>query len=405
MYVGARTGKLLKMNKAIITCILCFFTISNLHAQTTMFQQNGLVGLKQNGKVLVNARYRTIIPTGNLFLVTTIENEDKVIDIKDNAIIGASQSIDVLNMNSSIIYSVKPKGDSLFYLTDQKGKRIGKRGYDQALIIFYNYPSTSDYIKGFRKDTSDIYFKGKLIFTKNSRISVTGKGPMNNFLVVAEKTEKDIIAIDTSGHSIVVTKGDEYDIRNNYLITTAVERTASGYPSFLFSVYDKHLKFLFQTEDLIDPIDGADNLFIKKNVSFGIIDATQKVIVPFKFNDYKLISINKIPFTIMRNDSGRWTMYNEKCEVLSDGIYFDIAGSENEYAIVSKQYGARTDNLFYGLIDTRVNSIIQCRFNKIEFNKEKGKYIFNAQGKIYEYKTEEVRSNKVKINSLAKPVQ
>ena len=107
----------------------------------------------------------------------------------------------------------------------------------------------------------------------------------------------------------------------------------------------------------------------------------------------------------MRNDMGRWTLYNEKCEALSDGIYFYIAKSENEYAIVAKQYGASTDNLFYGLIDAKANSIIQCRFNKIEFDKEKGKYIFNALGKIYEYKIEEVRSNTVKINSLAKPVQ
>ncbi len=393
------------MNKAIITCILCFYTISCLFAQTTTFQQNGLLGLKRNGKVLVSASYRSIIPADNLFLVTTSENEYKVIDISDNDIIGASQSIDIINTYSSKIYSVKPKGDSLFYLTDQKGKRISKRGYNYALIIFYTYPSTSDYIIGLRKDTSDIYFKGKLIFTKNSSVAVTGKGPMSNFLIVKETIEKNIIAIDTSGAQIVVTKGDEYDVRNNYLITATVKRTDSGYPSFLHSVYDKNFKFLFQTEDFIDPIDGTDNLFIKKKVSYGIIDTTQKVIVPFKYNDYKLISINKKSFTIMRNDMGRWTLYNEKCEVLSDGIYYDIANSENEYAIVAKQYGASTDNLFYGLIDAKAHSIIQCHFNKIEFNKEKRKYIFNAQGKIYEYKTEEIRSNNVKINSLAKPVQ
>jgi len=391
--------------KAIITCILCFFTISHLLAQTTTFQQNGLVGLKQNDKVLVSAKYRYIIPTGNLFQVTTIENEDKVIDINDNDIIGASRTIDIIDMYSSIIYSVKPKGDSLFYLTDPKGKKIGKRGYDKAQIIFYTYPSTSDYIIGFRKDTSDIYFKGKLIFTTNGSLSVKGRGPMNKFLIIAEPIERNIKAIDTSGHSFVVTKGDEYEIRNNYLITKTLKSTAPEYPSFLFSVYDKNLKFLFQSKDFIDPIDGANNLFIKSNWSYGIIDATQKVIVPFKFNDYKFISINKKHFTVMRNDRGRWTLYNEKCEVLSDNIYFDIANSETDYAIVAKQFGTSTDNLFYGLIDAQANSIIQCRFNKIEFNKEKGKYIFNAQGKIYEYKIEEVRSNNVTINNLAKPVQ
>lgn len=392
------------MNKAIITCILCFYTISCLFAQTTTFQQNGLVGLKRNGKVLINAKYRSIMSAGNLFLVNTIGNENKVIDISENDIIGASQSIDIITTYSSIIYSVKPKGDSLFYLADQKGKRISKRGYNYALIIFYTYPSTSDYIIGFRNDTSDIYFKGKLIFTKNSRVAVTGKGPMGKFLIVKETIEKNIIAIDTSGYQNVVTRGDEYNVRNNYLITATVEMT-DGYPSFLYSVYDKNLKFLFQTEDFIDPIDGTDNLFIRKKVSFGIIDTTQKVIIPFQYNDYKLININKKPFAVMRNDKGRWTLYNEKCEVLSNGIYWDIANSENEYAIVSKQYGTRADNLFYGLIDAKANPIIQCNFNKIEFDKAKGKYIFSSQGKIYEYKAEEVRSNKVKINSLAKPVQ
>ena len=227
---------------------------------------------------------------------------------------------------------------------------------------------------------------------------------MGKFLIVKETIEKNIIAIDTSGYQNVVTRGDEYNVRNNYLITATVEMT-DGYLSFLYSVYDKNLKFLFQTEDFIDPIDGTDNLFIRKKVSFGIIDTTQKVIIPFQYNDYKLININKKPFAVMRNDKGRWTLYNEKCEVLSNGIYWDIANSENEYAIVSKQYGTRTDNLFYGLIDAKANPIIQCNFNKIEFDKAKGKYIFSSQGKIYEYKTEEVRSNKVKINSLAKPVQ
>lgn len=107
----------------------------------------------------------------------------------------------------------------------------------------------------------------------------------------------------------------------------------------------------------------------------------------------------------MRDDRGRWTLYNARCEILSDGIYFDIAGSENEYAIVAKQFGASTDNLLYGLIDSKAGLFIQCRFDKIEFNKEKGKYIFKAQGKVYEYGIEEIRSNKVKINSLVKPGQ
>jgi len=376
-----------------------------LFAQTTTFQQNGLEGLKRNGKVVVNAKYRSVIPTGDFFLVETLEKERKVIDVNEKDIIGASQSIDIINTYSAEIYSVKPKGDSLIYLTDQKGKRISKRGYDGAQIIFYTYPSTSDYIIGIRKDTSDIYFKSKLIFTKKGSIAITGGGPMGKYLIVKETDEKNIIAIDTSGYQMVVTKGDEYSIKRNYLITSIVERMVAGYPYFLYSVYDKNLKFLFRTEDLIDPIDGADNLFIQKKASYGIIDATQKVIVPFQYKDYQLININKKPFTIMRNDKGRWTLYNNKCEALSAGIYWDIANSDNEYAIVAKQYGPRTDNLFYGLINANANPIIQCNFNKIEFNKEKGTYIFNSQGKIYEFKTKEIRSNQVKINSLAIPVQ
>ena len=393
------------MKKAIVTYTLFFFSINYLLAQT-LFEQNGFVGVKLNGKVLVNAKYRLIIPVGSLFLVTTAEKENKVIDINDHDIIGASQSIDVLYLYSSSIYSVKPKGDSLLYLIDQKGKRISKRGYNNAFTLFYTYPSTSEYIVGIRKDTSDIFFKGKLISTRNSVIAVTSKGPMNNFLIVKEPKEKNIIAIDTSGTQIAVTKGDEYNVRNNYLITATVEKNASGYPSFLHSVYDKNLKFVFQTKDLSDPIDGTNDLFIRqKGFSFGIVDTTQKIIVPFKYNDYEMITINKNHYTIMRDDRGRWTLYNERCEILSNGIYFYIAGSENEYAIVAKQFGASTDNLLYGLINSKAGLFIQCRFDKIEFNKEKGKYIFKAQGKVYEYGIEEIRSNKVKINSLVKPGQ
>ena len=110
------------MNKAIITCILCFYTVSCLFAQTTTFQQNGLVGLKRNGKVLINAKYRSIMSAGNLFLVNTIGNENKVIDISDNDIIGASQSIDIITTYSSIIYSVKPKEIAFFTWQIKKGR-------------------------------------------------------------------------------------------------------------------------------------------------------------------------------------------------------------------------------------------------------------------------------------------
>jgi len=392
------------MKKVIAAFILFLFSISYLFAQTN-FQQNELVGVKLNGKVLIPAKYRSIIHVGNLFLVTTVNGESKVIDIKDKDIIGASQTIDVLNSYSSIIYSVKLKGDSLFYLTDQKGKRISKKGYNNAQTLFYSYPATSEYLIGFRKDTSDIYFNGKLIFTKNCRIEITGKGPLNKFLIVKETKEKNIIAIDTSGHQVAVTKGENYLIKNSYLVVTTVEKTADGYPSFLYSVYDKNLKFVFQTNGFIEPMGGKSNLFVSKKLSFGIIDSTQKVIVPFKYNDYKLVSVNKKPYVLMRNDMGKWTLYNEKCEVLSDGTYVDIKNSENEYAIILMQHRTNKDIFLYGLIDSNASLIIHCRFDKIEFNEQKGTYIFNVQGKAYEYRIAEIANNKVKINSLVKPVQ
>src|SRR5688572_1972912 len=123
------------MKNAILTCTLFFFSLNFLLAQT-LFQQNGLTGVKQHGKVMVPAKYRLIVPVHRLFLVTTPEKENKVIDINDHEIIGASQDIDVLYLASSSVFSVKPKGDSLFYLTDHKAKRISKRGYNGALTLF-----------------------------------------------------------------------------------------------------------------------------------------------------------------------------------------------------------------------------------------------------------------------------